>query len=105
MTSTVRPYYAEKRANAKYDIQMMPDVSSHSIYFVWEEGGIAVRLNEIHENSRGLGALFSAECPIGAEVKSGIKVYPESDASRKSTIKAMHDAALGLDFREWDPFY
>jgi hypothetical protein len=84
------------------DILMVSDVDNHSIHYVWDEAGIAIVLSAIHENSAGLMAVASAECPIGTSVKSGVNVRLGSMGDRSQLSRVLH--SLPLDFRPWDDF-
>lgn len=82
------------------DVLRIIRAEDKAIDYLWEESDIAVKLSNVKENHRGLEADFQAECPIGYEVQSGIRLYIESLRDRQSIIKALH--GLPLDYKEWD---
>lgn len=79
-----------------------PNPEAHSINYVWDESNIAIVLSNFEKNHSGLVADFSAECPIGIDIKSGIHLGLEKLNDRRSIVQALH--ALPTDYKEWDRF-
>jgi len=84
----------------KLGILRVPNPDTHSVNYIWEEANITVSLSNFEKNHAGLMADFTAECPIGTDVKSGIRLCLEKLNDRRSITQALQ--ALPTDFKEWD---
>jgi hypothetical protein len=98
LSSTTNQIIAEKFRD---EILVVPNPGAYSIDYIWELNNIAVTLTNIREERQGLVADFSAECPVGNDIKSEVIVTLNREASRKSIIRTLHEIP-GIEFKEWD---